>query len=139
MTQRISGSFDVTLTEQPIHDEAVKSGLGRQAIAKRYHGDLDATAVGEMLAAMTATPGSAGYVAIEKVEGRLAGRRGSFVLQHSGTLDRGTPQLAVTVVPDSGTDELVGLTGRLAIHLEGREHRYDFEYDFVAPPAADPD
>ena len=133
MTERISGTFDVTMAPQPIHDAAASAGIGRMSLDKRYHGALDATAVGEMLAAMTATPGSAGYVAIEKVEGALGGRAGSFVLQHTGTMDRGTPGLSVTVVPDSGTGDLAGLSGRLVIRIEGGVHYYDFDYEFREP------
>ena len=130
MTERISGTFDVTMSKEAMHDAAEDSGIGRMSLDKQYHGELDATGVGEMLAAMTATPGSAGYVAMEFVEGTLAGRSGSFFLQHSGTMDRGTPTLSVTVVPDSGTDQLVGLTGRLNIRIADGKHHYDFEYDF---------
>lgn len=128
MSERITGTFDVTLQRQPIHDAGTASGIGRMSLDKRYHGELDATGVGEMLAAMTATPGSAGYVAIERVEGTLRGRSGAFFLQHAASMDRGTPSLSVTVVPDSGTDELVGLTGRLDIRIENGTHYYDFEY-----------
>ena len=120
MTERITGLFDVTMNKQPMHAAAEQSGIGRMSLDKRYHGDLDATGVGEMLAAMTATRGSAGYVALERVEGTLRGRRGTFFLQHAGTMDRGTPSLSVTVVPDSGTDELIGLSGRLDIRIDGR-------------------
>ena len=133
MTHRITGTFDVTMTPQPMHDAAADAGIGRMALAKRYHGGLNATGVGEMLAAMTGTPGSAGYVAIEKVDGALDGRRGSFALQHLGIMNRGAPTLSVTVVPDSGTGELAGLSGRLAIRIEGGEHFYDFDYALDGP------
>ncbi len=133
MTERISGTFDVTMGKEALHDAAEGSGIGRMSLAKQYHGDLDATGVGEMLAAMTATPGSAGYVAVEFVEGTLAGRSGSFFLQHSGTMDRGAPTLSVTVVPDSGTRQLTGLTGRLDIRIVEGKHYYDFEYALGAP------
>jgi hypothetical protein len=93
---------------------------------KRYHGDLQAVAQGQMLSAMTPTAGSAGYVAIEKVSGSLLGRHGSFVLQHSGTMTRGVPTLSVTVVPDSATDALAGLSGRLDIRIVEGAHVYDF-------------
>jgi hypothetical protein len=125
---RITGTFDVTMGKESVHDAAQASGIGRMSLAKRYHGALAATGVGEMMAAMTATPGSAGYVAMEKVEGTLEGRSGSFFLQHSGTMNRGAPTLSVTVVPDSGADELVGLSGTLMIRIEGGKHFYDFDY-----------
>lgn len=128
MTEHISGSFDVKMTPESMHDAATGSGIGRMSLSKRYHGDLDATGVGEMLAAMTATPGSGGYVALERVDGSLQGCAGTFLLQHTGTMTRGTPQLSVTVVPDSGTGALAGLSGRLAIRIEGGGHFYDFDY-----------
>jgi hypothetical protein len=121
-----SGTFEVKLTPQPTDDK--DSTLGRMSIDKQFHGDLDGTSKGEMLTGMTSVKGSAGYVAMEKVTGTLQGRRGTFILQHSGTMDRGTPQLSVTVVPDSGTDELVGLTGKLTIKIADGKHSYEFEY-----------
>ncbi len=132
-----TGTFDVTMAQEPLHAAAgADSGLARVSLAKRYHGALDATGVGEMFAVTTAVPGSAGYVAMERVTGTLDGRRGSFVLQHAGTMDRNAPTLSVTVVPDSGTDELVGLTGRLDIRIEGVAHDYDFDYAFRDAPAS---
>ena len=102
--------------------------LGRLSIDKQFHGDLEATTVGEMLSAGTATTGSAGYVAIERVTGSLHGRAGTFVLMHTGLMNRGVPQLTVTVVPDSGTGELTGLAGELRIiNIEGR-HAYELDY-----------
>lgn len=128
MTRRISGRFDVEMSPETVHDAGTASGIGRLSLAKRYHGALDASGVGEMLTAMTSTKGSAGYVAIERVEGTLDGRSGGFFLQHAGTMDRGTPSLSITVVPDSGGGELEGLTGRLAIRIEDGRHFYDFDY-----------
>jgi hypothetical protein len=98
------------------------------SIDKQFHGDLEATSKGQMLAAVTSVKGSAGYVAIEQVTGSLRGRSGTFVLQHSGTMTRGTPQQIVSVVPDSGTGELVGLTGTMTITIADGKHSYDFEY-----------
>jgi hypothetical protein len=127
-SHHVSGTFDVTLQAQPALAPTPGATLGRMLLDKRYHGDLDASAQGQMLSAMTATAGSAGYVAIEHVTGSLQGRAGSFVLQHSGLMDRGTPQLSVTVVPDSGTGALVGLAGRMAIRITEGRHFYDFDY-----------
>jgi hypothetical protein len=104
------------------------------AIDKRFKGDLQATSRGQMLTGMSSVKGSAGYVAIERVSGALAGRRGTFVLQHSGTMTRGTPTLTVTVVPDSGTDELTGLSGTMAIDVAGGQHSYTFDYTLPSPP-----
>ena len=102
--------------------------LGRRSIDKQFQGALDATSQGMMLSAGTATRGSAGYVAIEQVTGVLDGRRGSFVLQHHATMNRGEPNLSIIVVPDSGTDELTGLSGTMGIRIADGKHFYDFEY-----------
>ena len=133
MTTRATGTFDVQLTPQAPETEGDTS-LGRLPLDKQVHGDLQATSKGQMLTGMTATKGSAGYVAIEKVEGTLAGRAGSFILQHRGIMDRGTPTLLVTVVPDSGTGALEGLTGTMTIEITGGEHRYTFDYTLPAVP-----
>ena len=98
------------------------------AISKTFHGDLDGTSTGRMLAVHTAVNGSAGYVAMERVRARLGGRDGSFAFQHSGTMTRGEQGLSVTVVPDSGTDELAGLSGAMAIRIENGRHFYSFRY-----------
>ena len=122
-----AGTFDVQLTPEASQD-GPGSTLGRMAIAKQFQGDLAGTSTGAMLSAMTPTRGSAGYVAIERVTGILQGRAGSFTLQHSGTMDRGAQQLVITVVPDSGTDGLAGITGRMRIIIEGKQHSYQFDY-----------
>src|ERR1022692_1772921 len=132
VTKHASGTFEVQLIPQGSEDKTDGTSIGRMSIDKKFSGDLQGTSKGEMLSAVTSTKGSAGYVAIERVLGTLQGRTGTFVLQHSGTMTRGTPQLAVTVVPDSGTGQLVGLTGTLTIKIEGGKHFYDFEY-MIAP------
>ena len=101
------------------------------SIEKQLHGDLEATSQGEMLSYMTNTQGSAAYVAIEKVTGTLGGRKGSFVLQHNATMNRGTPQLSITVVPDSGTGELTGLSGRMEIQIVEGKHFYELEFELA--------
>jgi hypothetical protein len=127
MTLHAKGTFDVKVA--PVaEDKAEGSTLGRYSLDKHYHGDLEATAKGEMLTAGTDVKGSAGYVAVERVTGTLAGRKGSFVLQHTGTMNRGAPTLTVSVVPDSGTDELAGLTGTLTIIIADGKHSYSLEY-----------
>ena len=128
MATHASGPFDVKLNPQPSDDKAEGSILGRLSIDKQYHGDLEATGKGQMLTAMTDVKGSAGYVAIERVTGTLHGRAGSFVLQHSSTLTRGAPLQSITVVPDSGTGQLVGLTGKMIVNIVDGKHSYDFEY-----------
>jgi hypothetical protein len=126
MTIRANGTFEVKLTPQPADTDVPT--IGRMSIDKQFHGDLDATSKGQMLAAVTGVKGSAGYVAIEQVTGSLHGRGGAFVLQHSGTMTRGAPQQIVGVVPDSGTGELAGLTGTMTIIIADGKHSYDFEY-----------
>jgi hypothetical protein len=127
--RQASGTFDVKINPQkPDNPEAEGSGLSRMSIDKSFHGDLEATSQGEMLAAGTAVKGSAGYVALERVTGKLEGRSGSFVLQHLGIMDKGAPQLSVTVVPDSGTNDLAGLSGKMTIDLADGKHSYSLEY-----------
>ena len=128
MNQRASGSFTVTLQPQPGPEPADGVSFGRLLLDKRYQGALEATAQGQMLSAVTGTSGSAGYVAIERVAGTLGGRAGSFVLQHHGLMNRGMPQLTITVVPDSGAGALSGLAGTMAIRIESGSHFYDFDY-----------
>ncbi len=130
---RALGTFDVKLAPQKADNpHAESSGLGRMSIDKKFSGDLEGTSKGEMLSAMTAVKGSAGYVALERVRGTLHGRSGSFVLQHSGTMTRGVPELTVTVVPDSGVDQLEGLKGKMTIKIEGGRHFYEFEYELAS-------
>jgi hypothetical protein len=128
MQQTAKGAFEVKV--EPIVQTEHPGGttLGRFALAKTFHGDLEGTGAGEMLTAGTGVAGSAGYVAIERVEGALAGRKGTFVLQHSGSMAHGSQNVVITVVPDSGTGELAGLSGTLEIEIEGRAHFYRFEY-----------
>jgi hypothetical protein len=135
MTTRATGTFDVKLKPLPAYDDTPGTTLGRMSLDKQFHGDLEATSRGEMLSAGTSVKDSAGYVAIERVTGTLNGARGTFVFQHSGTMKRGAPQLSVTVVPDSGTDQLAGLTGSFAIVIapDGK-HSYEFDYSLPIPP-----
>jgi len=125
MTAR--GTFDVKVIPQPA-DDAAGGPFGRLFLDKQFHGDLEATGKGQMLAAGTATEGSAGYVALELVSGTLNGKRGSFILQHNGTMSKGVPTMHVTVIPDSGTDQLTGIEGKMTILIEGGKHSYELEY-----------
>lgn len=118
------GEFDVKLAPQGSAD----TGLARLSIDKQFRGDLEGTSKGEMLSAVTATKGSAGYVAMERVSGTLEGRAGAFVLQHSAIMDRGEPRQSIAVVPDSGEGELQGLRGTMTITIAEGRHFYDFEY-----------
>lgn len=128
MTKHATGAFDVKVIAEGTDDKAEGSTLGRMSIDKQYHGGLDGTSKGQMLTAGTDVKGSAGYVAMERFTGTLNGRKGSFVLQHTGTMNRSALQLSVTVVPDSGTDQLAGITGKMAIIIADGKHSYDFEY-----------
>jgi hypothetical protein len=134
MTMLASGTFAVKLDPQPLYDSAADATLGRLSIEKQFHGHLEATSKGEMLSAGTAVKGSAVYVAIERVTGTLHGLAGSFVLHHTGIMDRGTPQLTVAVVPDSGTGQLIGLSGEMTINISDGKHFYEFEYLLAQAP-----
>jgi hypothetical protein len=129
---RATGTFDVKILPQADPGAAADSLLGRMTIDKQFHGELTAVSVGQMLTGMTAVRGSAGYVAIEQVTGTLAGRSGSFILMHAGQMNRGTQSLVITVIPDSGTEQLTGLSGSMEIIIEGKQHSYRFEYTIPA-------
>ena len=124
--QRIIGEFTVELTPQ--QDE---KAMGRMLLSKAYSGDLRGNSFGQMLSVRTDEPGSAGYVAMETVTGSLAGKNGTFSLQHSGIMSRGKQQLTIVVVPDSATGELAGLYGNMQIQNVDGKHFYDFEYAFA--------
>jgi hypothetical protein len=135
MTTHATGTFEVKLNPQkPDSKEAESANLGRMSIDKQFHGELEATSKGEMLSAVTDVKGSAGYVAIERVSGTLHGRSGAFVLQHSATMTRGAPQMSVTVVPDSGAGQLVGLAGKMTIKIADGKHFYEFDYTLPETP-----
>lgn len=130
---QVTGKFTVKLSPLAMTGTdgvapADSAKMGRLSIDKRFHGELDAESRGEMLSARSATAGSAGYVAMEKVSGTLVGRHGTFVLQHSGTMGAGQQSLNVAVVPDSGSDQLTGLAGTMMIRIEGGQHYYDFTF-----------
>ena len=130
-----AGTFVVAIDSQTPYDKFDGVSLGRVSINKQFSGDLEATSRVEMLSAITDVKGSAGYVAIERVTGALHGKRGTFILQHSGTMNRSAAELSVTVVPDSGTAELTGLSGRMVIDIIEGKHLYSFEHDFSQPSA----
>ena len=132
MATTAKGSFEVKLAAQPVGPEEGGPAIGRVNLDKRYSGDLAATGRGQMISAMGTVEGSAGYIALEVVEGTLDGRTGTFVLQHFGLMDRGAPELRIVVVPDSGTGELTGLTGTMQIAIEQGRHSYELEYTLPA-------
>jgi hypothetical protein len=122
-----SGTFEVKM--KPQADENVGDPtIGRMSLDKQFHGDMEATSKGQMLAVQGEIKGSAGYVAIERVTGTLSGRTGTFALQHTGTMNRGVPEQSVTVVPDSGTGDLSGLSGKMTIKIADGKHSYEFDY-----------
>jgi hypothetical protein len=134
VSNHATGLFDVKLSPLPAYDTSAGTPLARMSIDKEFRGDLAATSKGEMLAAGTPVKGSGLYVAVERVTGTLSGLTGSFILHHTGIMTRGTPELSVRVVPDSGTDQLVGLAGHMTILIADGKHSYDFEFSL---PAAD--
>ena len=103
-------------------------GISRFSINKQVRGDLEGTTKGEMFSGGDPKSGVAGYVAIEVVTGTLAGKSGSFALQHSATMDQNGPKMTVLVVPGSGTGELQGISGTFLILVENGKHSYDLEY-----------
>jgi Protein of unknown function (DUF3224) len=128
MTELAQGTFDVTATRQPPYDSADGLVLGRTSFVKSFAGELEASSTVEMLSAGTPTQGSAVYVALERVNGKLAGRSGNFILVHYGVMNRGTPSLKLEVAPDSGTGELVGISGQMQIEIKDGKHFYRLEY-----------
>lgn len=128
MLLRATGQFEVKLTPQTPPAAIESARLGRMSIDKQFQGDLIGHSLGEMLAVRTEVDGSAGYVALERVEGSLGGHTGSFVLQHSGTMNRGVSTLTLTVVANSGTGELAGLSGSMAIDIVEGQHHYTMDY-----------
>jgi hypothetical protein len=130
-----TGPFEVKIDPQPPDEKGGGAAIGRMLLDKQFHGDLEATSKGTMLAAGTGAKGSSGgYVALEIVTGTLKGRTGTFVLQHSATMNRGVPNLSVTVVPDSGTGQLTGLAGKMNIIIADGKHSYDLEYTLPETP-----
>ncbi|HJV90971.1 MAG TPA: DUF3224 domain-containing protein [Holophagaceae bacterium] len=131
MNGHATGTFDVKV--KPLSaDNADWGAFGRLSIDKVLHGDLEGTSLGQMLAQGDGKGASGGYVALERVTGTLRGRKGTFVLMHTGTLVDHRPEMAVTVVPGSGTGELAGLSGRFQILIEGGKHSYVFDYSLPA-------
>jgi len=129
MTTIAKGEFDVKLVPQPSEDKSEGSPMGRMTIDKVFRGDIDGTSKGEMLTAMSpAIKDSGVYVAVERVTGTLNGRKGTFALHHTGIMDRGKQNLSVTIVPDSGTGDLAGITGTMKIIIDGKKHFYELEY-----------
>jgi hypothetical protein len=128
--KKAKGTFEAKIAPLPHYNTSEDAKLARMSIDKQFQGDLVGTSQGEMLSAGTAIKGSAGYVAIERVIGKLNGRSGSFALQHNATMTRGAPYLNIVVVPDSGTEGLAGLRGSMHIVIDKGNHSYEFEYDF---------
>jgi hypothetical protein len=128
MTTRVSGTFEVKLAPLDADEKSAEVMLGRMSIDKQFHGGLEATSRSEMLMAGASVNRSAGYVALERVTGTLSGRHGGFTRQHSATMNRGVPELSVTVIPDSGSEQLLGIAGRMTIQIADGKHSYEFEF-----------
>lgn len=126
---KINGTFEVKMTAEPPFDVVEGVALARARFDKRFTGPLEATSVVHMLSCLDAAKTSGGYSAIERVTGSISGKAGTFVLQHTGIMDGGRPSLVVTVLPGSGTGELVGLRGRMEIRIEGGQHFYDLDFE----------
>ncbi len=124
---KATGTFEVKMVPRDLGETAA---VGAMALDKKYSGQLEAVGKGEMLAIQSGVEGSAGYVAMESVTGNLDGREGSFALMHFGIMDRGAPTLNIKIVPDSGTEELTGISGQMAITIEKGQHFYEIEYSF---------
>ncbi|MFT3885507.1 MAG: DUF3224 domain-containing protein [Flavobacteriales bacterium] len=120
------GTFDIKGTPLPAESATEQVGAGRMAFNKTFHGDLEGTSVVDMLGLMDRERASGGYVALERFTGTLLGRKGSFCLQHSSTMTRGVAEQRITVIPDTGTDELQGLSGSMVIDIVEKQHRYTF-------------
>ena len=131
-----SGSFTVKITPQPAEAGVGDASIGRMGLHKSFEGGLSGEAHGQMLAMRTPVDGSAVYVALDRFEGALDGRRGGFALHHRGVMDAGVAALEVWVAPDSGSGELTGLRGKLDIRVEGKEHFYQLDYSL--PEASAP-
>ena len=136
MSTVAKGSFTVEMKPQVEAASVEGVSLGRMSLDKRFEGDLTASGKGEMLTALTPVKGSAGYVAIERVTGTLHGRSGSFVFQHTGTMDQGAQQLSITVVPGSGTGALAGIAGSFTLTVVDGQHLYEFDYSLPQEPPA---
>ncbi len=130
MTEIAQGTFEITATRQPPYDSADGLVLGRTSFVKTFTGALEGSSTVEMLSVGTPTKGSAVYVALERVTGKLASKTGNFVLVHYGIMNRGVASLRLEVAPDSGTGELVGLKGQLQIEIKDGQHFYRFDYSF---------
>lgn len=128
----VTGVFQVSLQLQAESAQAALARVGRRSIEKQFEGPLSGASQGEMLSALTEVEGSMAYVALERFQGSLEGREGSFVLQHASLMERGQPTQNIVVVPDSGTGELEGLRGRMRIRIESGTHYYDFDYELPA-------
>jgi len=134
VTMHARGTFEVQITPMPVDAYTDATSLGRMTIDKQFSGDLVGTGKGQMLTGMGQVKGSAAYSAIERFTGTVAGKQGSFVMQHTGIVTRGAQSLVITIVPDSGTGELAGIGGTLAITIVDKQHAYDLEYTLPASP-----
>ena len=132
------GTFVVKINPVDGSALAQEAGIGRMTIDKTFSGDLEGTSKGEMLTGATESTGAMAYVAMERVTGKLNGRSGSFLLMHNASMLKSDPAgggMQITVVPQSGTEELAGMSGKLTIVIDAGKHSYDLEYELPPAPA----
>jgi hypothetical protein len=134
MTSQAKGTFEIQATREPPYDSADGVVIGRTKFDKQWSGDVEATSVVEMISAGTEVKGSAAYVAMERIRGKVHGKSGSFVVHHTGILDRGAPSLSIRIVPDSGTGELRGISGTIQIDIVEKKHFYTLDYALRPAP-----
>lgn len=123
---RTSAAFEIQL--RPDEAGELDGTAGRFEFTKSWSGGIEGTGRGFMASGGDPQSGSAGYVALELVEGTLDGRSGSFLLQQFGLMDSGGQRLEYAVVPGSGTGELTGLTGTVSLTVEGGVHQVELDY-----------
>ena len=126
MPTHAEGSFDVTITPQ---DSSSDSAVARMLLYKEFHGDLEAIAHGEMMAASEPLTGAGVYVALDRVTGTLHGRSGSFLIAHRGIGNAEGQELSIINVAGTGTGQLTGITGTVGIEIADKKHFYRMEYE----------
>ena len=129
MTTRASATFEIKAWDEKPYDE-FEGGrkLTRASVRKSFQGDIEGDSSLEYLMSY-GEDGSASFVGVERIVGRVGNRSGSFVLQHSGTFAGGIAKAAWFVVPGSGTGELSGLRGEGGF-AAGHEQQYAVTLDY---------
>lgn len=130
MKKTVKGCFEIESSQLPVDEATQTVGAMRMAFKKRFTGALEATSVVSMMGIMNREIGSGAYVALERIIGNLEGRKGSFSLQHGSSMTRGIAVQKISVVPDTGTEELKNLAGEMIIDIIDGQHFYTFSYEF---------